>query len=93
MIHFTLSQWMRAIAVSIVFDDCFAVHGVKIIRRPEGGWLVVMPSRNAGGGVFLDIASPMDVQTRNWIETSVLSEYAKIVASDCPRKKRRKQIH
>jgi DNA-binding cell septation regulator SpoVG len=79
--------------VSIVWDGCFAVHELRIIRQPEGGLLIAMPSRNAGGGVFADIAFPIDARTRTWIEARIPSKYAKILTADRPRKKRRKQIH
>jgi stage V sporulation protein G len=40
---------------------------------------VAMPTRKIGEGVYLDIAFPIDDETRKWIEDTVLSAYAKLV--------------
>jgi stage V sporulation protein G len=71
--------------VRIVFDDCFAVHELKIVRRPAG-LMIARPSRNLGHDVFLGMAFPVNTETRNWIEARVLREYATVLTADPPRK-------
>jgi stage V sporulation protein G len=73
--------------VSIVFDRCFMVNDIKIIRGREG-LFVSMPSRRKKNGEFKDVAHPLNNETRSWMEESILSAYRETVSRErggmCP---------
>jgi stage V sporulation protein G len=58
--------------VSIVFDDCFAVHGIKIIRRPEG-LLIAMARRKTPDGMFMDTAFPIGTASSETLALGIVS--------------------
>ncbi|MEN6615344.1 MAG: septation regulator SpoVG [Syntrophorhabdus sp.] len=64
---------VRAYA-SIIFDDCFIVRDVKVIQG-ENKFFVAMPSKKMKDGSFRDIVHPLDMDTRELIEKSVLGAY------------------
>ena len=53
---------LKAVA-SIVIDDCFVIHDIKIIEGTEGNF-IAMPSRKTPDGEFKDIAHPINPETR-----------------------------
>jgi len=59
---------------SVVFDDVFIVHSVKIIQGKES-LFVAMPSREVKNGQFRDTAHPIDNGFRMTMETRILEEY------------------
>jgi len=59
---------------SVVFDDVFIVHSVKVIQGKEG-LFVAMPSREIGKGEYRDIAHPIDNDFRLKLEKMVLERY------------------
>lgn len=66
---------LKAIA-SIVLDECFAIHDIKIIDGNEGVF-IAMPSRKTTEGDFKDIAHPINSETREVVKTKVLEAYHK----------------
>ena len=66
---------------SLVIDDCFAVHDIKIIHG-DGGMFVAMPAVAAANGKFRDIAHPLNAETRHAITRRILDEYAKLLTGD-----------
>ena len=60
--------------VSIVFDQCFMVNDIKIIRGKDG-LFVSMPSRKRKNGDFKDVAHPLNSETRRWVEDRILGSY------------------
>lgn len=60
--------------VSVVFDHCFMVNDIKIIRGRQG-LFISMPSRKKKNGEFKDVAHPLNNETRQRIEGLVLAEY------------------
>ena len=58
---------------SIIIDDSFVVHDLKLIRT-EAKRFVAMPSKKHKG-VFRDIAHPLDRETRDRIQKAVFKEY------------------
>ncbi len=60
--------------VSVVFDGCFMVNDIKVIRGREG-LFISMPSRKKKNGEFKDVAHPLNNETRRMIETEILAEY------------------
>jgi len=65
--------------VSIVFDGCFMVNDIKVIRGREG-LFISMPSRKKKNGEFKDVAHPLNNETRQMIEGQVLGEYERVLA-------------
>jgi stage V sporulation protein G len=64
---------MKAV-VSITLDDVFVVHDIKIIEG-EKGLFIAMPSRKASDGEYRDIAHPINSDTRDRIQTLILTKY------------------
>lgn len=60
--------------VTITFDDCFVVRGVKIIQGHQG-LFIAMPSRRKKDGTFQDIAHPIHSSMRERLEESILGAY------------------
>ena len=69
---------MKGIA-SIIIDDCFAVHDIRIIEGNEG-LFIAMPSRKVGEGNFRDIANPINAEMRQVLEDAVLKAYHEALA-------------
>lgn len=59
---------------SIVFDDCFIVRDLKIIDGDKK-LFVAMPSKKMKDGSYRDTVHPLNNETRQRIETSVLEAY------------------
>lgn len=64
---------LKAVA-SIVVDDCFVIHDIKIIEGTEGNF-IAMPSRKTPDGEFKDIAHPINPETREMIRNKVFDAY------------------
>jgi stage V sporulation protein G len=67
--------------VSIVFDHCFMVNDIKVIRGRDG-LFVSMPSRRKKNGDFKDVAHPLNNDTRSWMEQAILTAYRQTVAQE-----------
>lgn len=67
---------LKAIA-SIIIEDCFAVHDIKIIEGNDG-MFIAMPSRKTVEGEFKDIAHPINTETRELIKSMVLEGFANL---------------
>ncbi len=67
---------MRGIA-SILIDDCFAVHDIRIIEGDKGIF-IAMPSRKTATGGYRDIAHPVTPEARKMFEDAILPEYEKV---------------
>ncbi len=59
---------------SIVIDDCFVVHELRIVDG-DRGFFVAMPSRKLPNGDFKDIAHPLNSGTRELIQETVLKAF------------------
>ncbi|MCL4321421.1 MAG: septation regulator SpoVG [Deltaproteobacteria bacterium] len=66
--------------VTITFDNCFVVRDLKIINGKEG-LFVAMPSKKRKDGTFKDTAHPLNNETRDMIESVVLSAYEAAISS------------
>lgn len=71
---------MKAI-VSITFDDEFVIHDIKVIEG-QNGLFIAMPSRKTPDGEFKDIAHPINTDTREKIQISILDAYKKAVLEE-----------
>lgn len=66
---------MKAV-VSITLDEVFVVHDIKVIDGDKG-LFIAMPSKKAADGEYRDIAHPINSETREMIQSIVLSAYEK----------------
>lgn len=66
---------MKAI-VSITLDNEFVVHDIKVIDG-EMGLFIAMPSKKSADGEHRDIAHPINSDTRNMIQDTILAAYEK----------------
>ena len=64
---------MRAVA-SATFDDCLAVHDIKVIYARDR-YFIVMPSRKNPDGTYRDIVHPINSKFRAELEETVLRAY------------------
>ncbi len=67
--------------VTLTFDDCFVVRGMKIIAGQDGPF-VAMPSRRRPDGKFQDIVHPIHREMRQRLEDRVLSEYERVLREE-----------
>ena len=74
------SSRMKGIA-SILLDDSFAVHDIRIIEG-DNGLFIAMPSRKTATGGYRDIAHPINPEVRAMFEEVILDAYEK--AEDAP---------
>ena len=59
---------------SVTLDNCFVVRGLKIIEGANG-MFVAMPNRRRKDGTFQDIAHPINMGTREWMENQIITAY------------------
>ncbi len=64
---------MKAI-VSVTFDDCLAIHDIKVIYARER-YFIVMPSRKNPDGTYRDIVHPINSAFRASFEEAVIDAY------------------
>jgi len=60
--------------VTLVLDECFVIRDVKVIHGPKGHF-VAMPSKKRKDGTFRDIAHPINRETREKLEGTILQAY------------------
>ena len=65
---------LRATA-SITFDDCFAVHSIKVLEGKDSNLYVDMPDWKDKSGKWHDIAHPINNDTRTEIVALILDKY------------------
>ncbi|MFI3307465.1 MAG: septation regulator SpoVG [Mycoplasmatota bacterium] len=66
---------MKGLA-SILIDDCFAVHDIRIIEG-DNGLFIAMPSRKTATGGYRDIAHPINAEGRKLFENAIIEAYKK----------------
>ena len=66
---------LRGVA-SVLINDCFAVHDIRIIEG-DNGLFIAMPSRKTATGGYCDIVHPINQETRVMLEKAILEEYNK----------------
>lgn len=59
---------------AVTFDDCFAVHNIKILDGTNGIFLA-MPSRETGKGERRDVAHPINGEFRAELQARVIEAY------------------
>ncbi|MEG0994348.1 MAG: septation regulator SpoVG [Bacilli bacterium] len=65
---------MKGIA-SILIDDMFAVHDIRIIEG-DNGLFIAMPSRKTSTGGYRDIAHPINAEGREMFQKAILEAFA-----------------
>ena len=71
---------MKAV-VSVTFDNAIVVHDIKIIEGQDK-LFIAMPSRKTADGEFKDIAHPINVQMREYLESSILAKYEAVLSEE-----------
>src|SRR5512146_380490 len=69
---------------TITVDNVFLIRDLRVING-NAGLFVAMPSRKMKDGTFKDIAHPLNSDTRQMIESKVLSEYERELANPTKR--------
>lgn len=64
--------------VNIVIDDAFIIRNIKVIEG-ENGLFVAMPSRRVSTGEYRDIAHPINTETRNMVERTIIEKYKEVL--------------
>ena len=64
---------MKGIA-SVLIDDSFAVHDIRIIEG-DNGLFIAMPSRKTAVGGYSDIAHPINPEVRAMFEEAIFEAY------------------
>jgi len=70
----TRDNIMKARA-SIVINDQFVIHGIRIIEGPKG-LFIAMPSKQRPGGGFKDIVHPISSEFRYRLQQQILEAFA-----------------
>ena len=63
--------------VSIVFDAQFVIHDLKVVEGRKG-LFISMPSRKLGDN-FVEMAHPLNTETREMIEHSIFAAYDELI--------------
>lgn len=64
---------MKGIA-SVLLDDCFAIHDIRIIEG-DNGLFIAMPSRKTATGEYRDIVHPINQETRQIFADEIIKAY------------------
>ena len=59
---------------TVTFENAFVVRGLRVVSGDKG-LFVAMPSRKLPDGKRRDIAHPINVETREYLENKVLEAY------------------
>ena len=71
---------MKGIA-SVLIDDSFAVHDIRIIEG-DNGLFTAMPSRKTATGGYRDIAHPINPEVRKMFDDTIITEYKKVIEEE-----------
>ena len=62
--------------VTIIIDNCFLIREIKVING-NSGYFVAMPSKKRKDGTYRDLAHPINQETRDLLEKTILDAYWK----------------
>ncbi len=71
---------MKGIA-TVVLDDAFAIHDIRIIEG-DNGLFIAMPSRKTATGEYRDIAHPINTEVRTAFQNAIIAEYNKVISEE-----------
>ena len=80
---FPVSEEKLKAYVTITFDHCFVVRDLKVING-NTGLFIAMPAKRRKDGSFKDIAHPLNSETREKMERTILAEYDRELRKDAP---------
>lgn len=63
--------------VSIVINDAICINDIKIIEG-QNGLFMAMPNRKKSNGDFKDVAHPINAETRELIQKTIIDKYKEI---------------
>lgn len=66
---------MKGIA-SVLIDDCFVIRDIRIIEGNDG-LFIAFPSRKNNEGLYVDVAHPINSETRKLFEDAIFEEFNK----------------
>lgn len=66
---------LRGIA-SVLLDDAFAIHDIRIIEG-DNGLFIAMPSRKTATGEYKDVCHPINPDVRSEFTEAILDAYNK----------------
>ena len=64
---------------SVIFDECFVIHDLKIISSNEKVFIAMPSKKHKTKNTFRDIAHPLNPETRKMIQNEVFKQYKKIL--------------
>ena len=72
-VHLRSEDKLKAF-VTVTFDHAFVVRNMKIIEGNKG-LILCMPSRKLPDGTYKDIAHPITVDFRKYLEDNIMAAY------------------
>jgi stage V sporulation protein G len=60
--------------VTVTLDGCFVIRDLKVIQGATG-LFVAMPAKRRKDGTFKDVAHPLNAETRERFERTILAAY------------------
>lgn len=69
----TEGQAVKAYA-NVLIDNCFVIKNIRVIKRDKG-YLIAMPSKKTSTGLYVDVAHPINTETRKMFEERILSKF------------------
>lgn len=60
--------------VTVTFDNCFVVRNMKLVEGSKG-LILCMPSRKLPNGTYKDIAHPISMEFRKFLEEKIMAAY------------------
>lgn len=72
-VHLRNEEKLKAF-VTVTFDGCFVVRNMKVIEGNKG-LILCMPSRKLPNGSYKDIAHPISMEFRKFLEDRILAAY------------------
>ncbi len=63
--------------VTIVIDDCLVIKDLKVIKGAND-FFIAMPAKQTKDGRYVDIAHPLNKETRQELEKTILDEYERV---------------
>lgn len=73
-VHLRSEDKLKAF-VTVTFDHAFVVRNMKIIEGNKG-LILCMPSRKLPDGTYKDIAHPISMEFRKYLEDNIMAAYA-----------------
>ena len=72
-VHLREEEKLKAF-VTVTFDNCFVVRNMKIIEGNKG-LILCMPSRKLPNGNYKDVAHPITMDFRKFLESEIMKAY------------------